>query len=117
MLNLNITSKLNKDKYYIYIIECMDKTLYTGITNDYIKRFEKHKNGTGAKYTKSHMPKRIVLLYETNTKGNALRLEYRIKQLNRKDKLMLIDDRKNFKLFFNDIIDINLYKRIRIKYA
>ena len=120
MMRLNAISKNKKvceQKYYIYIIECVDTTLYTGITNDYNKRFKKHKNGVGAQYTKNHEPKKIVLLYETNTRSNALKLEYQIKQLSRKNKLMLIKNARVFKSFFQDSLDINLYKKVRIKYA
>ena len=47
-------------KYYLYIIETLDDTLYCGTTNDVFLRFETHKKGKGAKYTKAHKPKKLV---------------------------------------------------------
>jgi putative endonuclease len=76
--------------YFVYILECKDKTLYTGITNDLEKRFLAHKNGTGAKYTRSHPPKKIVYSQNFRTKGKALKKEIQIKQLSRLKKLELI---------------------------
>ena len=45
---------------YVYILECIDGSFYTGWTNDIVKRFAAHQEGKGAKYTKSHYPMRMV---------------------------------------------------------
>jgi putative endonuclease len=77
--------------YYIYIVECADKTLYTGIAIDVAKRIEEHNGmGLGAKYTKSRQP--VVLRYteESASRSDALRREYELKQLTREKKLALI---------------------------
>lgn len=76
--------------YFVYILECKDGTLYTGITNDLTKRLEAHKNGTGAKYTRSHPPKKIVYSEKYRTKGRALKREAKIKRLSHPEKLRLI---------------------------
>ena len=76
--------------WFVYIIQCKDKTLYTGYTNDLEKRFEKHKAGTASKYTRSHIAKRIVFFEKYDNKIVAQRREREIKNLERKDKLKLI---------------------------
>jgi putative endonuclease len=76
--------------YYVYILECKDGTLYTGWTIDLERRLVQHNRGKGAKYTRSRYP--VILKYyeKFNTKREACRREYRIKQLSRTEKLRLI---------------------------
>ncbi|MDH4185849.1 MAG: GIY-YIG nuclease family protein [Nitrospira sp.] len=76
--------------WVVYILECSDRSLYTGITNDMKKRLAAHRTGTGAKYTKYRGP--LLLRYTENyeTKGAALTREASIKSLKRSDKLALI---------------------------
>lgn len=83
-------------KYYLYILETVNNTLYTGIALDVLKRFEEHKNSKlGAKYTKAHAPKKIVYIDEFEDKSSASKEEYRIKKtLDRKQKLSLIEENK-----------------------
>lgn len=75
---------------YTYILKCSDKTLYTGWTNNLEKRLADHNAGKGAKYTKSRRPVEIVYYETFATKEEAMRREYAIKRLTRKQKLMLI---------------------------
>lgn len=79
---------------YTYIVECRDGTLYTGWTTDLEKRIKAHNTGKGAKYTKNRAPVRLVYYEEYETKQEALKREYAIKQLSRRDKLELIAKRK-----------------------
>jgi len=100
-------------KFYVYIIQTIFDTLYCGYCNDIKKRYNEHcdKNSKkGAKYTKSHPPKKIVFLKEFLSKSEALKEEYRIKKtLSRAQKLNLIEENKietgkllkNCGLFFN----------------
>lgn len=82
-------------KYYLYIILTESDTLYCGIALDPIKRFNLHKEGKGAKYTKSHKPKQIVYLQSFIDKNSALKEEYRIKhKLTKAQKLKLIEENK-----------------------
>ena len=76
--------------WVVYIVECADRTLYTGITNDLDQRMVAHQTGKGAKYTKHRRP--LILRYtETlDSKGAALRREAAIKSLDRATKLTLI---------------------------
>lgn len=78
-------------KYYVYILQTVDNTLYCGFTDDVEKRFEAHKNGEGAKYTRSHKPLKIVYTQRYETKSEAMKEEYRIKKLSRQDKIKLIN--------------------------
>jgi putative endonuclease len=76
--------------YFIYILECSDKTFYIGSTNNIDKRITAHNTGkTGAKYTKGRRP--VVLRYSESfeTKNEALKRECEIKKLTRKEKIKL----------------------------
>ncbi len=75
--------------HYIYIVECSDKTLYTGYTNDLDKRIKTHNEKKGAKYTRGRTP--VVLKYyeEFDNKNDAIKREIQIKKLRRLKKLRL----------------------------
>ena len=77
---------------YTYIVECKDGTFYTGWTNDIEKRMEAHNAGRGAKYTKNRRP--VTLIYKEcfETKEEAMKREYAIKQMTRTQKLKLIKE-------------------------
>lgn len=66
-------------------------SLYCGYTDDVEKRFQAHIKGRGAKYTKAHKPVKIVYKKEFDTKSEAMKEEYRIKHLPRKEKIALIE--------------------------
>ena len=77
--------------HYCYILECSDKTLYTGYTNDLSKRIKAHNSGKGAKYTRGRRPCKLVYYETFNSKSEAMRREYYIKhKLSKKDKLRLV---------------------------
>lgn len=76
---------------YTYIVKCSDGTLYTGWTNDLEKRLDAHNSGKGAKYTKTRRPVTLAYYEEFETKELAMKREYAIKQLRKKEKLKLID--------------------------
>ncbi len=75
---------------FTYIVRCSDGTLYTGWTNDLEKRIACHNQKKGAKYTKSRTPVTLVYSEQFDTKEEAMRREYRIKQYSRKEKELLI---------------------------
>ena len=79
--------------WFVYILKCVDDSLYTGYTDNLEKRFEKHKSGKASKYTRSHKPKEIVFFEKYDKKIVALRREREIKKLERKEKLSLIKSR------------------------
>lgn len=76
---------------YIYILECNDGTLYTGWTTDLQRRVQTHNKGKGAKYTRSRIPVKLKYFEEFKTNSEAMKREYAIKKLSRKDKLILIN--------------------------
>jgi putative endonuclease len=76
--------------WFVYILKCFDGTLYTGITNDIEKRLYQHNNSKrGAKYTRSRRPVKLLKSFLFTSKSEALKKEYRIKQLSREEKLKL----------------------------
>ena len=75
---------------YMYILECADGSFYTGWTNDLQKRLRRHNQGKASKYTRSRLPVRLVYMEEHQTKQEAMKREYAIKQLSRQDKMQLI---------------------------
>ena len=77
-------------KWIVYILECSDNSLYTGITNDLERRLKEHRTGRGAKYTKHRCPLRVRYTECRGTKGAALAREAAIKSLARSEKLALI---------------------------
>ena len=79
---------------YVYILACADGSLYTGWTNDLAQRIKAHNSGAGAKYTRSRRPVKLVYAASFPTKEEAMREEWRIKQLTRNEKLTLIHDRE-----------------------
>ena len=78
---------------YAYILKCKDDSLYTGWTNDLKKRITSHNAGKGAKYTKARRPVELVYYEEFQTREEAMKREYAIKQLSRKEKEALIKTR------------------------
>lgn len=80
--------------YYLYILKCADKTLYTGITVDLERRAREHNSSTlGAKYTFSRRPVKLVYSQKFATRSAASKEETRIKKLKKTQKIELI---KNF---------------------
>ena len=76
--------------YYTYMVVCKDCTLYTGYTNDLVRRMRKHNSGKGAKYTRSRLPVRLVYWEKYASKQQAMQREYAIKQWPRQQKLQLL---------------------------
>lgn len=77
--------------HFVYVLECADKTLYVGSTNDLHKRLHAHNHlKSGAKYTRARRP--VVLKYSARFKtlSKALKKEVALKRLSRKEKLALI---------------------------
>ncbi|WP_199268717.1 GIY-YIG nuclease family protein [Cognatiluteimonas profundi] len=68
-------------RWYVYIIECTDGSLYTGIATDVERRYAEHVAGTGARYTRSRPPSRLLARFEHPDRSSASRAEYAIKQL------------------------------------
>ena len=73
--------------WFIYIILCNDNSLYTGSTNNLTKRFQAHLSGTGASYTRSHKPLKIIYTETFATRSESLKREIEIKSWNRAQKI------------------------------
>ncbi|ULA68171.1 MAG: Endonuclease [Nitrospira sp.] len=76
--------------WIVYILECADGSLYTGITNDLERRMRSHTSGKGAKYTKRRGPFTVRYTESVDSKGAALQREAAIKALNRSAKVALL---------------------------
>ncbi|MBI3804071.1 MAG: GIY-YIG nuclease family protein [Nitrospirae bacterium] len=78
----------------VYIVECSDGSLYTGITNNLDRRLRQHNTGRASRYTRSRLP--VTLLYEASctSRSDALIQEGKIKALSRAEKKALIVERK-----------------------
>ena len=76
--------------YYTYIVECSDKTYYTGWTNHLEKRIETHNSGKWAKYTSGRLPVRMIYSESFENENDARKREYAIKKMTRMKKSQLI---------------------------
>ncbi len=78
--------------YFVYILECKDKSLYTGITTNIARRLAEHKSGTASRYTRSRGAKRMVYTELCTDRSSALKREAEIKRWQRPQKLILISE-------------------------
>ncbi|MEK9158263.1 MAG: GIY-YIG nuclease family protein [Patescibacteria group bacterium] len=76
--------------YYVYILECTDKTLYCGITTDLKRRLVEHKAGKGGNYTRSHGAVKMLYTEKKKDRSSASKREAMIKKMSRSNKLSLI---------------------------
>jgi len=89
--------------YYVYLIQCEDESIYTGITNDLERRFKEHKNKIGGHYTSSHKVEKIIYTESFKTKSEALRREIQIKGWKRNKKLALVNISKKAKPVLSEV--------------
>jgi len=75
--------------YFVYLLECRDKSIYTGITTDVARRFAEHKAGKGGHYTRAHPVGRILYSEPVATRSAALKREAEIKKWKKEKKLKL----------------------------
>ncbi len=78
------------EHWHLYLVRTSDGSLYTGITTDVERRFHQHEVGQGAKFLRGRGPLELVFRAPAGLRGDALRLEYRVKALSKKAKLALI---------------------------
>ena len=76
--------------WFVYVLRCADGTLYTGCTDNISRRLAAHQQGKGAKYTRGRLPVELVYQEPQADKSAALRREYALKHLTRRQKLRLI---------------------------
>lgn len=89
------------NNYYIYIVLCEKDSFYTGITKDLVKRFNSHKKGKGAHYTKINKPLKYLSVWEAKDINSALKIEYYIKTKSKKIKTLFIENNKLLSKYFN----------------
>lgn len=78
--------------FFVYIVECKGGSFYCGYTNDLKRRVREHnKSSKGAWYTRWHRPVKLIYFEEFKTKSEAMKREYEIKKLSRKQKEKLVD--------------------------
>lgn len=75
--------------FCVYILRCSDGSLYTGITGDLRERLARHNEGRASKYTRSRLPVSVSYVEEAKNLKAALRREFEIKNLSRREKLLL----------------------------
>lgn len=102
---INATHSRNSEKYenlskaesewFVYIVEARSGALYTGITNNLRRRFEKHSSGQGARYFRISAPVRIVYQEQLNSRSEATKREAEIKKYTRQQKLALISRKQD----------------------
>jgi putative endonuclease len=82
-------AKQAAEVWFVYVLRCVDGTLYTGITKDLARRTKQHNDGTAARYTRGRRP--VKLVYQEPQRGQSLALkrEAAIKKLTRRQKLAL----------------------------
>jgi putative endonuclease len=80
--------------WHVYMVRCADDSLYTGCTNDLVKRLAAHNAGKGARYTRSRGPVEMVWSVRVKDKSAALSREHRVKRLTRAEKLALVRRKK-----------------------
>lgn len=78
--------------YFVYMVECRDGSFYTGISVNPTRRIEEHNTNArkAAKYTWAHRPVKLVYIQQFSSKSAALKREFAIKKLSRKEKISLI---------------------------
>ena len=76
--------------WHLYLLECEDGSLYTGITTDVDRRFAEHLDGKGARYTRSHPPRRLLASAPVGSRSDALKAELALKALPKAEKLAAI---------------------------
>jgi putative endonuclease len=83
--------------WFLYMIRCRDASLYTGIALDVLRRFREHSEGGNrcAKYLRGKGPLKLVFKHKVGTKSSALKLEYRVKRLSKREKERIVRRKKS----------------------
>lgn len=76
-------------EWFVYLLVCSDDTIYTGITNNLERRIKQHNKGTGSKYTRTRVPVFLLKSFVFDSRSEALKAEYKVKQMSREEKLKL----------------------------
>ena len=105
---------MRSDKYYTYMLRCVDDSIYTGITTDLERRMDEH-FGRGekcAKYTMSRAGKKLERAWMSSNRKLASKLEYHIKKLSKKNKEEIIVTPEKIEIFLEGKIEYENYKEV-----
>lgn len=83
-------AKVADKTWFLYIVRCADGSLYTGITNDVLRRYTQHNAGTASRYTRSRLPVELVYQESQSNRSVALKRELAVKAMSREKKESLI---------------------------
>ena len=95
--------------YYLYMLRCENGSIYTGIAKDYLKRYEEHLNGKGAKYTRANKVIKIERVFLCDSRSIACSLENKLKKFKKNKKEDIIISPDGF------IKDIEIKEKIKLK--
>ena len=84
------TEQPRQTPWFVYLIECRDGSIYTGIAIDVLARYAAHASGKGARYTRAHPPAKLLGFIEYPDRSSASKAEYRIKQLKAAEKRLFV---------------------------
>ena len=98
--------------FYLYMLRCADGSIYTGTAKDYLKRYEEHLSGKGAKYTKSHKVKKIERVFLCEKRSIACILESEIKKLTKNKKEAIIIEPDTYVKEIENTRKIKIFKKI-----
>ncbi|MCD4744066.1 MAG: GIY-YIG nuclease family protein [Desulfobacteraceae bacterium] len=84
--------KTEKIDWIVYLLRCSDNSLYCGVTNNLDNRIAKHNEGTASKYTRARLPVKLAAVKKDLTKSEAFKLEYRLKRLPAKKKILFLTE-------------------------
>ena len=100
-----------KKTHYVYIIECVNGSFYTGYTTDIKRRYKEHIKGINCNYTKAFPPLRLLACWQTisESKSPALKLECAIKKLSKVNKIRLTQTPNNLIDFFEGFDNFIVY--------
>ena len=84
--------------WFVYVVRCSDRSLYTGGTTDAKRRVAEHNDGRGARYTRSRGPVALVYLEPAEDRGAALKREHEIKRMTAAEKLVLVNASRRARL-------------------
>jgi putative endonuclease len=77
--------------WYVYLIRCCDDSIYCGITTNIKQRVARHNDGTASKYTRARRPVRFIIAKYGFNRSDALKMEYKIKQMKKLDKIPFME--------------------------
>lgn len=89
--------------WFVYVVECADGSLYTGIARDVAARLAAHEAGKGARYTRGRGPLKLLRKRRCGGHGDALRLEHAFKRLSREEKRALLASPRRFGAFARQV--------------